>query len=90
MDIYKDASPTRIHQKFSFIPGITYPPVHKDIQTELYSTGVPLIAERIFSHLNPLLFQTGLMHLNETVVEHVSLVGICVKVLGMKVASGRL
>ena len=31
----------------------TYPPVHKDIPTELYSAGVPLIAERIFSLLNP-------------------------------------
>ena len=32
---------------------LTYPPVHKDIPTELYTTGVPLIAERIFSLLNP-------------------------------------
>ena len=40
--------------------------------------------------LHPLLCQTGLMHLNETVVEHVSLVWIGVKVLGMKVASGCL
>ena len=32
---------------------LVYPPVHKDIQTELYTTGVPLIAERIFSLLNP-------------------------------------
>ena len=40
--------------------------------------------------LHPLLYQTGLMHLNETVVEHVSLVWICVKLLGVKVASGCL
>ena len=40
--------------------------------------------------LHPLLCQTGLMHLNETVVEHVSLVWICVEVLGVKVASGCL
>ena len=32
---------------------LTYPPEHKDIQTELYSAGVPLIAERIFSLLTP-------------------------------------
>ena len=32
----------------------TYPPVHKDIPTELYSAGVPLIAKRIFSLLNPI------------------------------------
>ena len=30
---------------------LVYPPVHKDIPTELYTTGVPLIAERIFSLL---------------------------------------
>ena len=30
-----------------------YPQEHKDIPTELYSAGVPLIAERIFSFLNP-------------------------------------
>ena len=32
---------------------LTYPPEHKDIPNELYTTGVPLIAERIFSLLNP-------------------------------------
>ena len=32
---------------------LTYPPLHKDIPTELYIAGVPLIAERIFSLLNP-------------------------------------
>ena len=32
---------------------LTYPQEHKDIPTELYSAGVPLIAERIFSLLNP-------------------------------------
>ena len=32
---------------------LVYPPVHKDIPTELYTMGVPLIAERIFSLLNP-------------------------------------
>ena len=32
---------------------LVYPPVHKDIPTDLYTTGVPLIAERIFSLLNP-------------------------------------
>ena len=32
---------------------LTYPPVHTDIPTELYTAGVPLIAERIFSLLNP-------------------------------------
>ena len=30
----------------------TYPQEHKDIPTELYSAGVPLIAERVFSLLN--------------------------------------
>ena len=32
---------------------LVYPPVHKDIPTDLYTTGVPLIAEKIFSLLNP-------------------------------------
>ena len=32
---------------------LTYPPVDKDIPTELYTAGVPLIAESIFSLLNP-------------------------------------
>ena len=32
---------------------LVYPPVHKDIPSDLYTTGVPLIAERIFSLLNP-------------------------------------
>ena len=31
----------------------TYPPEYKDLLTELYSMGVPLIAEKIFSLLNP-------------------------------------
>ena len=31
---------------------LTYPQEHKDIPTELYSAGVPLIAERVFSLLN--------------------------------------
>ena len=32
---------------------LTYPQEYKDIPTELYSAGVPLIAERVFSLLNP-------------------------------------
>ena len=40
--------------------------------------------------LDPLSCKAGLMHLNETVVEHVSLLWTCVKVLGVKAASGRL
>ena len=32
---------------------LTYPQEHRDIQTELHSAGVPLIAERIFSLLSP-------------------------------------
>ena len=32
---------------------VTSPPEHKDIQTELYSAGVPLIAEKIFYLLSP-------------------------------------
>ena len=31
----------------------TYPPEYKDLLTELYSMGVPLIAEKIFTLLNP-------------------------------------
>ena len=46
--VFKMPSPTNGSLKL-----FTYPPVHKDIPTELYSAGVPLIAERIFSLLNP-------------------------------------
>ena len=46
--VFKMPSPTNGSLKL-----FTYPPVHKDIPTELYSAGVPLIAEKVFSLLNP-------------------------------------
>ena len=46
--VFKMPSPTN-----GSLELLTYPPLHKDIQTEVYSAGVPLIAERIFSLLSP-------------------------------------
>ena len=46
--VFKMPSPTKSSLELPI-----YPPEYKDLPTELYSMGVPLIAEKIFSLLNP-------------------------------------